>query len=259
MFGCSSRRSDAPPPAEEVPQWLFSSEPLADAELAQVAREIDGALWHDFVQEVPLDLVVRTPHGHQRLMHSVVLGLHGWSGARAVGPKLGCATRCVHTVCRCLLMMLWHLCTGGGQQQAQAVELIAVLETSVPTAQLLCTEPTEAVAEALGCTAEDAAAPMALASHSPANAEPPAERKAAAAAPASQTPQQPRITVDVAGAVQAAPEAAEKLAPATAPAAAEAAPAAAQHKEDDTCVVCSKDAGKKVLPERLHMVAAPGI
>jgi hypothetical protein len=35
-----------PAPAEEVPQWLFCGEPLADAELAQVAQEIDGALWH---------------------------------------------------------------------------------------------------------------------------------------------------------------------------------------------------------------------
>lgn len=47
----SRRRSGMPLPAEEVPQWLFCGEPLADAELAQVAQEIDGALWHSFVRE----------------------------------------------------------------------------------------------------------------------------------------------------------------------------------------------------------------
>lgn len=44
------RRSGVPALAEEVPQWLFAGEPLADAELAQVAREIDGALWHSMRQ-----------------------------------------------------------------------------------------------------------------------------------------------------------------------------------------------------------------
>lgn len=104
------------------------------------------------------------------------------------------------------------------------------------------------VAEALGCTAEDAEPAAPQASHSGAEAEQPAEREAAAAAPASQTPQQPRITVEVASAVQRAPEAAAgPPAPASAaPAAVKAAPAEAQHRGDDTCLVCGKDAGKKV-------------
>jgi hypothetical protein len=38
------RRSGVPEPAEEVPRWLFCGEPLAGAELAQVAQDIDGAL-----------------------------------------------------------------------------------------------------------------------------------------------------------------------------------------------------------------------
>jgi hypothetical protein len=93
--------------------------------------------------------------------------------------------------------------------------------------------------------AEHAELPAAQASPSPADAEQPAELVSAAPAPAKPTPQQPRITVEVAGAVQAAPEAAAEE---QAPAAAEAPPAAAQHKGDDTCLVCGKDAGKKVLP-----------
>ena len=41
---------------EEVPQWLFCGEALADAELAQVAREIDGALWHSVMHQAPCSL-----------------------------------------------------------------------------------------------------------------------------------------------------------------------------------------------------------
>lgn len=157
--------------------------------------------------------------------------------------------------------MLWHVRIGSGRCQGQAVKLMDLLAHTYHTAKYLHTESVEVVAEALGCTAEDSEPAAEAASPSAADAEQPAEREAAAAAPASPTPQQPRITVEVAGAVQAAPEAAAVAppAPAVALAAAEAPPVAALHNGDDTCVVCSKDAGKKVLLGRMHMVAAPGI
>ena len=137
-----------------------------------------------------------------------------------------------------------------------------LLSTHMSKREVLCTEPAEVVAEALGCTAEHAEAPAAQAPPSPADAEQPAELVAAAPASAKLTPRQPRITVQVAAAGQAAPEAAtEESAPtaaaAVAPAAAEAPPAAAQHAGNDTCVVCSKDAGKKVLPCALRMLVMP--
>ena len=128
------------------------------------------------------------------------------------------------------------------------MKLMDLLVHTYHTANCQHTESVEVVAEALGCTAEDSEPAAEAMSPSAAHAEQPAEREAAAAAPTSLTPQQPRITVEVAAAAQAAPAAAaEEQAPAAAPAAAEAPPMAAQHKGDDTCVVCSKDAGKKVL------------